>query len=292
MPTPQAPDPDWLDRMYNNRARVPDHMRYFERWAAASAAARASLPCALDLPYGPSAAETLDVFRPAHVPRGGAPVLVFVHGGYWRSLDKADHSFIAAPFVEAGAVVVVTNYALCPAVSVSDITLQTAQALAWTWRHIAEHGGDPQRITVAGHSAGGQLAAMMLTCDWRALGADLPPRLVRNALSVSGLFDLEPLRHTPSLQPALRLTPEEVRRVSPAGLPVPRPARGRGQLNSVVGGDESEAFLQQNALIQQAWGRAVVPVCEVLPGLNHFSVVDALATPGHRLHGLALELLR
>ena len=102
MPTPQAPDPDWLDRMYNNRARVPDHMRYFERWAAASAAARASLPCTLDLPYGPSAAETLDVFRPAHVPRGGAPVLVFVHGGAFmrgerRTGGNAHHAVDPVP---------------------------------------------------------------------------------------------------------------------------------------------------------------------------------------------------
>ena len=287
-------DPAWLEQMYNNRVRVPDHGRHFERWAADSARMRARQPQRLDLAYGPGPGETLDVFAPAPArrrPRGGAPVLVFIHGGYWRALDKSDHSFIAAPFTEAGACVVVPNYALCPAVTVPQITLQMAQALAWTWRHAAEWGGDPRRITVAGHSAGGHLAAMMLTCLWPALSPDLPADLLRNGLSISGLHELEPMRHTPSLQPALQLTPEQVAMASPARLPPPRLRAGRGRLYSVAGGDESPAFWAQNALIQRAWGQRVVPVCEDLPGLNHFSILDALVTPGHRLHQLALDLL-
>lgn len=284
-------DPQWLDLMYNNRARVPDHGRYFERWARDSAAFRTRQPDGLDLAYGAGAGETLDVFRPATPDAEPAPVLVFIHGGYWRSLDKADHSFVAEAFTQAGTCVVVPNYALCPAVSIPHITLQMAHAVAWTWRHIAAWGGDARRITVAGHSAGGHLAAMMMTCRWPELGADLPADLVRNGLSISGLHDLEPLRHTPSLQPALQLTPEQVRQASPAGLPAPRVRGRRGQLYSVAGGGESEAFWAQNALIQQAWGRRVVPVSENLPGLNHFSILDALVTPGHRLHQLALELL-
>ena len=288
----QRHDPQWLDQMYNNRARVPDHGRYFERWARTSAAFREGRPAGVDLAYGPGSGETLDVFAPAAGGAAAAPVLVFIHGGYWRALDKADHSFVAEAFTRAGACVVVPNYALCPAVTIPHITLQMAHALAWTWRHVAAWGGDPRRITVAGHSAGGQLAAMMLTCRWPELGADLPADLVRNGLSISGLHDLEPLRHTPSLQPALQLTPEQVRQASPAGLPAPRVRAGRGLLYSVAGGDESEAFWDQNALIQRAWGRRAVPVCETLPGLNHFSVLDALVTPGHRLHQLTLDLLR
>ncbi len=277
-------DPAWLDRMYNNRALVPGHAEHFARWAADSASARKEQPCVLDVPYGGSPNETLDVFPGA---AKGAPVLVFIHGGYWRSLDKADHSFIAPAMTRLGACVVIPNYALCPAVTIPEICLQMVRALEWTWRHVAEYGGDPGRITVAGHSAGGHLAAQILACHWPAHAPDLPARLVRNALSISGLFDLEPMAHTPFLKESLRLTPADALRCSPAFMPAPR----SGQLVTVAGGDESAEFLRQNQLIRTAWGRQRVPVCEALPGLNHFSVVEALTDPTHRLHQLARELL-
>jgi arylformamidase len=280
-------EPQWLDRMYNNRLLVPSHATHFARWAQDSESARQELPCQLDLAYGNQPSEMLDVF-PASGTRAGdkAPVLVFIHGGYWRSLDKADHSFIVPPFTQAGACVVVLNYALCPAVTIPDIVGQMVAALAWTWRHVADFGGDPERITVAGHSAGGHLAAMLLSHDWAADAPGLPPGLVRNALSISGLYDLEPIRLTPFLKD-LNLTPAQVRQASPALLPRPP----QGTLDSVAGGDESEEFLRQNRLIRQAWGVDTVPVCESLPGLNHFSILEALTEPSHRLHRLALELL-
>ena len=280
-----------LDRQYNNRALVPNFAEHLARWSADSERARQQ-PCVLDLAYGSGLKETLDIFPAAGAPTAaGAPVLVFLHGGYWRGLDKSDHSFVAPPFTQAGTCVVVPNYALCPAVTVPQIVLQMVRALAWTWRHIAEHGGDPERITVAGHSAGGHLAAMLLACQWQRCAPELPPRLVRNALSISGLFELDSIRRTPHLQVDLRLTPGQARKASPAWLPSPGVARGRGQLYSVAGGDESPAFLMHNQLIRQAWGRRVVPVCEVMPGLNHFSMLGALAQPGSRVHSLAAGLL-
>jgi arylformamidase len=280
--------PEWFDRMYNNRALVSGHAAHFARWSSGSVAARENNFCRLDVPYGDSAGETLDIFPAA---AADAPVLVFIHGGYWRSLDKADHSFIAPAFTQAGACVVVLNYALCPAVSIPQITLQMVKALAWIWRHIAAHGGDPKRITVMGHSAGGHLAAMLLTCVWRAYARDLPASVVRNALSISGLYDLTPMRQTPFLKDSLRLTPAQARKASPAFLPRPKVTQGRGVLYAVAGGDESAEFLRQNQLIRDVWGQKAVPVCEALPGLNHFSVLEALIEPGHRLHALALELL-
>ena len=102
-------DPAWLERMYNNRALVPDYMDYLQRWAQDSAQVRANCPCALDLVYGPEAGETLDVFPATRPGAALAPVLVFIHGGYWRSLDKSDHSFVAPPFTLAGYCVVVVN---------------------------------------------------------------------------------------------------------------------------------------------------------------------------------------
>lgn len=277
------PDPAWFDAQYNNRARIPEHPQILERWSNASALAREKALGLLDLPYEDAPSGKLDLF-PAE--RNGAPVLVYIHGGYWRALDKRDQSFVAPAFIEAGAMVVVPNYALCPAVTIEHIVLQLVQALAWTWRHAAEHGGDPQRIVVAGHSAGGHLAAMLLACEWPRVAPDLPADLVKSALSISGLFELEPLRHAPFLAPDLRLTPASARRLSPALMPAPR-----GTLFAVVGGDESEEFLRQNALIREAWGAATVPVCEAIPGTHHMNVIHDLADAGTRLHRLALGLL-
>ena len=276
-------DPAWLDVQYNNRARIPEHPQIFERWARASAHARESAACHIDVPYGDGPNETLDVF-PAAQP--DAPVLVFIHGGWWRSLDKREHSFVAPAFTRAGAMVVLPNYALCPSLTIEAITLQMTQALAWIFRHAAQYGGDPQRIVVAGHSAGGHLAAMLLCCRWLQVGLDLPEQLVASALSISGLFDLEPVCETPFLQADLRLTPASATRLSPAFFAPPA-----GTLYATVGANESEEFLRQNRLIRAAWGERAVPVCEAVPGTNHLDVLHELADPQARLHGLALQLL-
>lgn len=275
--------PDWLNAQYNNRALVPDHARHLARWAEASALSRSNSLCRLDLRYGDGPQESLDLFPTA---RPGAPVLVFVHGGYWRALDKSDFSFVAPVFTQAGAMVVVPNYSLCPAVSIEHITWQLVRALQWVWSHATQHGGDPQRIIVAGHSAGGHLAAMSLSCRWKQVAEELPAQLVGGALSISGLFDLEPIRHTPFLQADLQLTPASVRRLSPAFFPRPK-----GKLFATVGAQESDEFLRQNQLIRDVWGPTAVPVCETVAGKNHFSVLESLVDPAGRLHDLALCLL-
>lgn len=276
-------DPTWLNEQYNNRERVPEYPKFLGHWAAASELSRAKSDCRLDLRYGPGPFESLDLFTTS---RPGAPVLVFIHGGYWRALDKSDFSFVAPAFTQAGAMVVVPNYALCPAVSIEHITWQLLHALQWVWRNAAAHGGDPQRIVVAGHSAGAHLAAMMLSARWRQVADDLPSQLVGAAMAISGVYDLEPLRHTPFLQADLQLNPVSVKRLSPAFFPRPK-----GKLYAAVGAEESGEFLRQNQLIRDVWGPTAVPVCETVPGKNHFNVLESLVDPAWRLHDLSLRLL-
>lgn len=279
----QAATTEWYDRMYNNRALVPGFAMHLQQWAADSALARDQLNGLIDLSYGEGLNETLDIF-----PAVGAnsPVLVFLHGGYWRALDKSDHSFIAPSFIKHGICVVVPNYALCPAVKVPHIVLQMVKALAWVWRYISEWGGDPARIHVAGHSAGGHLAAMMMACQWQRHAADLPAELVKSALSVSGLYELASVSRSPMLQAELRLDEAQVLQCSPAWMPAP----AHGRLLTVAGSFESSEFLRHNRLIRKAWGAQRVPVCQELLGLNHFSIVEALVKPDHRLHRMALDL--
>lgn len=283
------PDPAWLDAQYNNRLRVPDFLtRHVQRWQADSAAARQQL-WYQDVAYSRDTSETLDIFSAQGARGAGAPVLVFIHGGYWRSLDKADHSFVAPAFTQQGVCVVVPNYALCSAmgcVSIEDIVMQMVRAVAWVHRHIADYGGDPSRITVVGHSAGGHIAAMLALCEWERVDPALPSQVVRSAMSISGLHDLAPIRACPYLQVDLKLTPSQVRRASPAYL-----ARPRTPVVAVCGGQESSEFLRQNKLLQDAWGAGQVPVCEAMPGLNHFSVLESLLDPAHRTHALARQLL-
>ena len=291
-----ALDPQWLDRMYNNRGLVPEFDQHFSRWQRDSAVARGQQPCKLDIAYGDSGSERLDIFPAQNAVGASVPVLVFIHGGYWRSVDKFDQSMVAPAFTQAGACVVIPNYALCPGtaekpVTVADIALQMVKALAWVYRSIAQYGGDPARITVVGHSAGGHLAAMMMTALWHTYENDLPVRLVKNGMSLSGLFELETIRQTPYLQVSLKLTPQQARQCSPAWMPSPRISNGRSVFYSVAGALESAEFLRHNRLIESSWGHKTVPVCEELPGLNHFSILEALAEPGTRLNRLALDLL-
>jgi arylformamidase len=261
-----------LDREYNPAAAVPESAAITAAWTARSERARGTLEARLGLRYGPTRAEHLDAF-----PAGrGAPIHVFVHGGYWRRFAAADFSFVAEPLVATGTAAVVVNYALCPAVSLGEIVRQVRASLAWTFANAAAFGGDPDRITLSGHSAGGHLVAMALATDWEG-DYGLPADLVKGALAISGLFDLAPFPYT-YLQPALQLTWDEVRRLSPINaLPAAAPP-----LRIAVGGRESAEFRRQSREFHDLWrARGLEGSLELVAGRDHFTVLDALAArPG------------
>ena len=291
--------PEALSRAYNNRLLVPNFGDILRLWDERSAAARALLTRRRlghwDLRYGPRPLNTLDVIAPAGGAHGaagkGAPILFFIHGGYWRMLDKAAQTFIGRAWSARGAMVAIPNYTLAPAVGLEDISLEIAQALAWVWQHARSYGGDPSRIVVAGHSAGGHLTGMALSCDGRrlgaAMGADLPRTLASRGLAISGLFDLSPLVHCEWLMPDIRLTPASIRRLSPAGWDAPQGRR----LYAVAGELESSEFHRQNALLRQRWGAKAVPVTERIAQRNHFDILLDLEDPRSRLSSLLAELL-
>ena len=266
---------DELERQYNPRLAVPDYEAFLSRYASRSAETRERVPCRLDLRYGASAGETLDVFPAASAT---APVHVFIHGGYWRTLDKSDFSFVGGMLAAAGATGVVVNYDLCPAVTVGDIVGQVLRALAWVYRHGAELGGDPNRLYVSGHSVGAHLVAMALAHDWS--GRDgLPVDMVKGGCAISGVYDIEPITHT-SIQDDVHLTPEEIERFSPMRAP---PKSG-GPLIVAYGGDEGKEWHRQSReFADQCRGQGIA--CELLEleGEHHFSIMDQLADPARRL---------
>ena len=266
---------EFVEREYNNRAACPDHPQWFARWAAESQAARTRLAAQLDLRYGSGPRQTIDLF-PATRPRGA---LLFIHGGYWRALDKSFHSFVAAPLVDEGIGVAVLNYDLCPQVSIARIVDECREAVQWLARDGARHGVPCDRLIIAGNSAGGHLAAMMLATDWAAHNVD--PGTIVAACAISGVFDLEPLLQS-TLNADLRLDAAAARSVSPIHL-VPAV---RAPLMLVVGANETSEFRRQTQLLWDGWPDARPPEWSApyqVPDRHHFSVVSDLGDPTSEL---------
>lgn len=259
-----------LDAQYNNRAAVPEHVEHSARWARAAATALSEHAHELDVAYGPSTAERLDIFRSTG--RAPAPVQVFFHGGYWMSRDKADFRFLARSFAPAGAVLVLVNYALIPSVDMDELVRQCRAALAWVHDHARDFGGDPRRVYISGHSAGGHLVAMMMTTDWQAF-AGAPADLVQGGCAISGIYELEPIRRC-YLDETLHLSAGEVERNSPLQLA----PRARAPLAIAYGSLESDEFHRQATAFHESWSRQNV-ACRLIecPGVNHFTILDAFA---------------
>lgn len=275
-----------LDRQYNNLARIPDHEAYAARWSAASLQTRESAPCRLDIAYGDRPRERLDLFFPEDPETlRDAPIHVFIHGGYWYAQAKENFSFVAQGLIQAGVIVAVLDYELCPDVDISEIVRQVRAALAWLWRNAAEFGGDPQRIFVSGHSAGGHLTAMSLATSWPAFGTGLPENLVKGGVTVGGVFDLEPIRHC-FLNDILGLDEMMARLESPIhNLPV-----GQVSLVVAVGECESAEFVRQSQEFAAACTNTGIPAeLMVIGEHHHISVMDEL---GHADGLITAAILR
>jgi arylformamidase len=254
-----------IDAQYNPSLALPDPTAPGRHFSAQAQRAREQLRCVLDVPFGPTREETLDIF-PADVPN--APVFVFIHGGYWRALSSKEFSGVALGLQPLGITTVVINYALCPSVSIDEITRQARAATAWVLRNIAQYGGDPARVAIGGHSAGGHLTAMCLQTEWeRDYG--LPQDPLAGAILVSGLYDLAPLRYS-YLQPMIQLDDGIIRRNSPAFQV--RPCATPVWIT--WGGAESTEFERQAQTHYAAW-KAAGNHAQLLdqPDANHFTVI-------------------
>lgn len=273
-----------LDWQYDTRGRVAGGFKgFFDSYVAASEATRAALRSRLDVVYGPGEMDKVDIFLPdsADDNAGLAPVQVFFHGGYWRALSKTEFSYVARPITAAGGVSIVVDFGLIPAIDMDQLVRQCRTAVAWIYRNAESFGGDPDRLFVSGHSAGGQLLGMLAATDW-ASEFGLPATVVRGGVSISGLFDLEPIRLC-FLNEVLGLTEDQVRRNSPIHLPAPPPM----PMILTYGTDESEEYIRQSAIYaEHLRAHGLTPELRPIAGRHHFNMGSDLGDPGSELSRL------
>lgn len=271
--------PEFVESEYNARLAVPEHQQFFDRWKKDSAFARNTLSARLDLAYGDEPLQGLDIF-PAKNTRG---TLVYIHGGYWRSLDKSDFSWLAPTFVAAGVGVAVVNYRLCPQVDIGEIVSDVLASMRWLQGNGSQHGLDMDKVVLSGHSAGGHLVAEVFAAAESVRG--LPAQCILGGVALSGIFDLKPLLHF-SGNSDFDLDTLTAGLLSPVNR---RPAL-ECPLHLAVGAEESSEFWRQSEILSRAWPD-VARDTMLLAGLHHFSIVDALAERGQPPHDAVLEML-
>jgi arylformamidase len=278
---PNAFTPEFVEREYNNRALVPEHAKIFARWERDSDFVRATLAGKIDLPYGPDPRHRIDLFPAGPEARG---TLVFVHGGYWRSLDKKMFSWLAAAWNAEGIHVAMPNYRFAPAVGLDDIVEDMISATNWLFANGARHGVTTDRVVVSGHSAGGHLTAALFAAPLSKFAFD--PARIAGGVPLSGLFDLAPLRQF-SFNSDFRLDAAAVERLSL----LDKPRTLTAALIVAAGAAESSEFQRQSRDLATAWSPQVHSLL-LLPGANHFTIVDAFAERGQPLFAATLGLFK
>lgn len=279
---PDAPS-DSLDRYYDLRSAFPDYVRYFEDWRSRSKGARKDLKCVLDVAYGEGERERIDFFPGA---KADGRLFVFVHGGYWRSMDKSDFSFIALPYVRRNVSVAVINYSLFPGITMPELVQQVRNACAWVGANSWRHGAPCQELHLGGWSAGAHLVAMAASME-NGSTTSSPIVEVASVLAISGVFDLRPLLRT-SANADLKLDETTAMQNSPRFL---RPRQSQ-RMALLWGGNETDAFREQSRALQNSWQHMGVGICaEEVSGLHHYSVMNELAEEDSRVLQHSLDLL-
>jgi arylformamidase len=276
-------DQEELDRQYNVRASIPETGQIFDRWQRDSDAFRTqhSRLAEIDLAYDHDPLQTLDYFRSGK-PDGA--LVVFIHGGYWQSLDKSFFSYVAQPYVADGLNVAVINYRLTPAVEMGVVVSDCRKALLWLWHNAGALGFDRERLVVSGSSAGGHLTSVLASTNWGTF--ELPHNPITGACALSGLYDLEPIRLC-YLNQKIGLDAETAKRNSPVHM-VPRSGP---PLILSTGGNESAEFHRQEREYARLW-RAASLECDTIEQSDghHFDMVDRLGTRGSSLYQAVLTL--
>ena len=263
-----------MEYQYNPRVSVPEYPQLAKKRSEQALRVRQSAKSWLGVPYGNSPREKLDIY-PADQP--GGPVLIYIHGGYWRSGSKEENCNFVPVFTKRGASAVLVEYDLCPDVTVSDIVRQTRAAIAWVYKNIMSYSGNPSKIYISGHSAGGHLAAMALAHDWRK--QDLPPDLIKGAVVTSGVYDLDMVMRI-SVQEQVRLTPESARENSPFHHP-PLPIC---PIVVAVGAAEPKGWRQMSEdFFKLCKERGLASEYLIVPGANHYTMSEHLADEGSPL---------
>lgn len=272
-----------LEAEYDNRANVPEHPEIIAGWERGSTAYRRARKhrAEMALRYGPHARHTLDLFHPDG-PEESGPMVVFVHGGYWRSLDPSLFSHFAAGANAHGIAVALPGYRLCPEATIAEIIDDVRAACLFLHRRF----GRP--LVACGHSAGGHLAAALAASDWTSIGPDAPADLVRRALVISGIFDLRPLLKT-SVNQTLGLDEATAERVSPAFWTAPPGLI----VDAWVGALEASEYHRQSRLLAERWAASGASTsCHAVGHANHFTAPAPLADPASPMTQALVRLCR
>ncbi|MBE7173023.1 MAG: alpha/beta hydrolase [Williamsia sp.] len=278
-------DQESLDIQYNNRLHVPEYADYFNRWERLSRQTEQELPVIKDLRYGDLPRERLDIY-PSLLPH--AKTLVFLHGGYWHMLDKSPFQFIANGFHSYPVTTVLLTYPLAPEASIDQIVFSCRKAIGWLYNNLSAFNGDPQQMYVAGHSAGGHLAAMLMATDWPTFAPGLPVNLLKGVCVVSGLFDLVPI-HLSYLNRVLQMDIETAESNSPVRLEPLNPC----PFIVAVGEAETAEFNDQSKELYACWKHKGIDIqLLVLPGQNHYSIVETIVDPQSALHQALLHFMK